>query len=432
MFCKTNLFCTFFRHLFYAGSYQKDVIEEKLDLHSEENGIRTYPRTYPVVRDTPFNMVEQYDILSNLSNYHWTKYITKSHGVKQMDKHSRFEDYRACMVTKRGTPRSIRNRFIYYSATTADLAYIKTMLNYHFSNIENDSNTDEVNVSTDVSVKGTSSNSIHNDDVLFTEAEQGVPYTTGNVSRRTISVEGRKKTDMSTFAIFKAQVQESVLKWRSHSRNGKDIICMPDYNMTTGKLIKNSFVHIHRQVEMSVLAEEQTVYTCSCKVYKLAMVHDSFRRNNNNACLHCIYFSTVIDLYYSALFSDNPNADIVIFQVLEKLLDFLNVPVVKLSAGSDRTKFFSVFYHGNQSCSIVQISGTNTFLHCLEPTCNRKNQHKRTMKTLLEEDTHVCSHLDMMKDNPSWLDECTEPEVKRKAAQKVLLQLCNTVIVVSS
>ena len=77
------MFSVVFRHI---GYFRNDVFiskfKEELAQFVTETGSPQYPRNYHVNPDIPFTLSQQYNILSNMSNYHWGKYLTTKKQVK--------------------------------------------------------------------------------------------------------------------------------------------------------------------------------------------------------------------------------------------------------------------------------------------------------------------------------------------------------------
>lgn len=114
----------------------------------------------------------------------------------------------------------------------------------------------------------------------------------------------QKLIEMGNYEAFRSMILPNHIKWRSHTPN-LDIMCMPDQSPNSGSLLQ-THIHIHGQYDAILL---RYVYSCSCDMYVHTKLHPSFNLGGNNGCLHCIYFSTVINQYIPQYFSDgnNPN-----------------------------------------------------------------------------------------------------------------------------
>ena len=57
--------------IYYKGFDKKsaDLLQTALAKHAENTGVQTYPRT--VMIDNNITLRDQFDLLSNLSNFHW-------------------------------------------------------------------------------------------------------------------------------------------------------------------------------------------------------------------------------------------------------------------------------------------------------------------------------------------------------------------------
>ena len=62
------------------------------------------------------------------------------------------------------------------------------------------------------------------------------------------------------------------------------------YDMESGKLLTNMFVHVERRTNL----REGVKYSCSCRVYKLAYAYRAQEMHNNLTCSHCLYCINVI------------------------------------------------------------------------------------------------------------------------------------------
>ena len=389
------------RFVYQRGFSEDDQkrIEREIDAYRNRDG-QSRNMEKESLDDLRFTMRGQYDILSNVSNYHWGPFLTCNDEISKMASiSSKFEYYRAYSYTKGVTPRSIRNRLIYFSqdlTNDKNVNYVDNMLCYYYDGIRPTKLVPVVDVNND-------------DDDLFTGSNNaevvGKAKPQRNVSKAKLGYDAHNMSiPVDEYHIFESQITHKRIYWRSHRSSGQnDIICVNDYNKVNGNALVNSFVVLERHIK-SNSTTKHAIYMCSCKVYSLARSHSSFVVDHNNGCLHCIYFDKIVEPQLSLLFADAVHIpDNVIFNILRESLKSIDKPVIRLSTILDQIKIYSVLCLGTNNCALVHIS--NNYVICQNGGCHTNNMHKRTIQTLLEGYGTVCPHLDLMKDNPSWLDD---------------------------
>ena len=133
-----SFFCRFVFQDGYSTDAQK-LIEEEIDFYLSTSSQKEDPFIQPDL-DLPLSMREQYVVLSHISNYHWQYFLGCDKNIVRISqRNSRFQCFRSFTQTKGVTPKSLRNRLIYFSqdlTNDRNMLYVYNMLAYAYDGVQ--------------------------------------------------------------------------------------------------------------------------------------------------------------------------------------------------------------------------------------------------------------------------------------------------------
>ena len=436
-------------HYQFGFDAEEDGIMKELSGHIE-SGCKPYPTTYPPTEQ--LSLQQQYNVLSSLPNDHTASFITRRNTVsyekdrkKRMECNRAFQDCRPILKDGEtvGTrqpifkPYSFRNRLIHY-LKHYDASYISVMLKYHYDGVV----PSIVDGRSSVHVEGTSSTN----DVLPTVSEESVappvdplavgvepmvvdapvvvvsqPHTSEPSGRSTSSASLSNMSLPCTYnEVFRAGLAESrnAIKWRYHSED-RDILTMHEYDIKSGRILLNTWCHIHCQ-----RLTDRIVCQCTCKAYCTNFTTDTNSDMYTNPCLHVRYYKEHIKEHVLDLFQNVSNTnESFLFQKLKLASQYVGCAVTALSPEASTVKKFSVLCIDNHDHSIVELNSEN-FLVCQAAVCQIGKCHKRKVSSL--DHGKICPHLELMRTNVElWEQFVFPPDMKSSSVEKVNIQFLN-------
>ena len=374
-------------------------IQTTLMQHTCNNGVQEYPTSY----DDISTLTQQYNILSGLSNYPWSEVLNYHNKVAKITGNKSCSAiYRSYCKEKK--PASVRNKLIHYWVA-GKYDYCDKLLTHHYDrelvNCIVVNNSDEIDVRNVAHAKDDVENSDEHDLPDYYDSADDLYEPRLPVRKTYRLVESRLKNmcrKETSYETFKSQITTNVFRWRCHS--SVDIICMNDYDMDSGKLLTNMFVHVERRTNL----RESVNYSCSCRVYKLAYAHRAHEMHSNLTCSHCLYCIDVIEPQFSAFFPDylllapSMDSDSFIQTLLKNAVLSIGLEILHLtpvSVANSKHVFSVVCSDTDYSICILSVD----FLICTQTQCRQSNRSKRKVCTLLKDGTTSCAHLQCMKRN---------------------------------
>ena len=203
------------------------------------------------------------------------------------------------------------------------------------------------------------------------------------------------------YAIFLEQLlTEGSIKWRQHQTN-VDICVMNDYNLTTGYLMPQSFVHV------SCTNENGNLFLrCTCRIYDIIQraakqetplsPGEEFVSDSSFTCMHCRFYKDHLNNAYERISSEPQGNLLRALRMVHESLQYMNDPVQLVGSVIDQgTTRFSC--QGKESYSLIHISFYNKIcqVKCMDGICaaNFKNRENITRRDPDQEATKMCSHL---------------------------------------
>lgn len=368
-------FCSYF--------YQQggpDHVSEALT----EYRLRRTPKAYPVVDWCALSVVpevrclqDQLDIVSSLSNYHW-----KIRGKKQ--------EVGFLLMFSPGTekyhPSSLRNKLIFFCAKDDREGQTRTLQQVLMSGIQSRAEDDS-------NIAGPSQPRQYRSRLVKVTVE---------MLRERAGIESfpHSTRDVSIYSAYAcALVESGTLLWRVHS-NERDVLCFNDCDPEVGEFIPCSFVHITMEH-----AGEETLFSCTCDVYKLIKgtpvdVPENDAVDHSLSCVHCRFACSEVLPLLGRLFGVASTSRSLVHSRLMDSLRSLNTPVVRVGPIHEPVTKFSVvgFDH---SCGFVHLIRSGSAISCQSGECAvRSFGRKRSMKRLgLDDSDRLCAHLEAMKAN---------------------------------
>ena len=232
---------------------------------------------------------EQFDVLSNLSNYHWAINLNFDNTAKRVNSKA-FENSVYRSYCRRGDrkPSSVRNKFIHFTVL-GKFDYVDKLLTYHYDmrDRENPTFVQIVDVDGGTVERVNDVVLVHVNEIDITDvkslSDSQKPLVQGKSSRLGESIYKNMCREENSYEIFTSQLNETNVMWGHHS--AIDVICMNDYVLDTGHLVPNMFIHLERHTNLRGVVS----YICSCKTFKLAFSHRAVEPNTKYTCSHCLY-----------------------------------------------------------------------------------------------------------------------------------------------
>ena len=350
--------------------------------HVNGSGIQDYPSSYNCAVLT---LAQQYNVLSSLSNYPYREHLNCFNKVSKLGgDNSRISIHRSFCNPSDQNPASIRNRFIYFWVN-GNFDYCDRLLCFYY---------DDDFVVEDVIYEDVHDDSINNDELFVADTKRN-PQLEQQSSRLGESEYTNMCQEETPYEAFQSQITSNVFRWREHSDS--DIICMNDYDITTGILLSNQFVHVKRHFQLNGIVS----FSCSCKAYKTAVAHSSYETTNRYSCSHCLYMQELVEPHISnvpdILQKEVEDTDNFVQKMIKNSALSINKEVLYLPpiTKSNNRYVFSILVL--QNCSMCYLSGD--FLICGETSCKEHNRNKRKVCTLMKDGATACIHLLCMKQN---------------------------------
>ena len=203
------------------------------------------------------------------------------------------------------------------------------------------------------------------------------------------------------YAIFVEQLlTEGSIKCRQHE-SSVDICVMNDYNLTTGYLMPQSFVHV------SCTNENGNLFLrCTCRIYDIIQraakqeaplsPSEEYVPNTTLTYMHCRFYKDHLHNAYERISSEAKGNLPRALHMVHESLQHMNDPVQLVGSVTDQgTMRFS--YQGKEPYSLIHLSFYNKVcqVKCMEGICtvNFKNRKNITRRDPDHEATKMCSHL---------------------------------------
>ena len=193
---------------------------------------------------------------------------------------------------------------------------------------------------------------------------------------------------------------EGSIKWRQHESN-VDICVMNDYNLTTGYLMPQSFVHV------SCTNEDGNLFLrCTSRIYDIIQraakqetplsPGEEYVPNTTLTCLHCRFYKDHLHNAYERISLEAQGNLPRALCMFHESLQYMNDPIQLEGSVIDQgTMRFS--YQGKESYSLIYLSFYNKVcqVKCMDGICaaNFKNCKNITRRDPDHEATKMCSHL---------------------------------------
>jgi hypothetical protein len=347
-----------------------------------------------------YDMKQQFEIWSSVSNNHWRQYMTVFGGQSSATVASHPSLVRHMSYTGTGSlPASRRNRLIYFLANGN-----KTQAHITIDELLSCCSVDRVQVE------------ISEDDVADESVTQPPPpkrarkvvTVTENVFSKEVAENLHPAAARSSYHEFRERiVLEGTLFWRFHSSE-EDVFVLNDYRPETGDFLPFSFVHVCR-----VMSGGCALYTCSCQMYNWLRQKVMSDADNSSdvvitgiTCMHCRFMTEEFEPKSRQLLDGSLPASSPINSRLLESKCSLNHGVVLLSPPSSATYKFSVRCKSGTGLplSFVHLSKSCEFIFCLFGECRANRGSKKKVQHLVTDSQQVqtgflCQHLEMMRAN---------------------------------
>ena len=248
-----------------------------------------------------------------------------------------------------------------------------------------------------------------------------------DVSRGVVLVDDMSPHD-TCYDTFVRQVNDTPksIVWRYHDIE-LDVVAMNEYNIDSGALIYNRFVHVIREKTV----QGSFLYRCTCNIYNFSFsdVAGDLLHNSNH-CLHCSFFSDVVEKHVSNLFSDEDVNESYIFQILKQSVIFLCYNVTCLSNLKENNLKFSVIYE--KTASFLDLNVQDDLIICKNSSCSipQTTYMRKKVSKFIDEDEHqntkLCPHLKMIQGNEVLRDIVFDKKApsKKKVCSNINMWLC--------